>query len=57
MKLPAQGKKDAGFHLVQTNLPYFMSGTPYEVPKGGLKSIELHLNLEFHWVFWLKQPV
>ena len=37
MKLPAQGKKDAGFHLVQTNLPYFMSGTPYEVPKGGLE--------------------
>jgi hypothetical protein len=35
MKMPMQGKQDARFHLVQTNMPYFMSGTEYEVLEGG----------------------
>jgi dolichyl-diphosphooligosaccharide--protein glycosyltransferase/undecaprenyl-diphosphooligosaccharide--protein glycosyltransferase len=37
VKLPVQGKKDAPFHLVQTNMPYFTSGTKYNIPEGGLK--------------------
>ena len=35
MKMPIQGNQNARFHLIQTNMPYFMSGTQYEVPQGG----------------------
>ena len=35
IKMPMQGKQNARFHLVQTNMPYFMSGTQYEVLEGG----------------------
>ncbi len=38
-KLPSRSVPNSRFHLVQTNIPVFVGGRPYSVPKGG-KTLE-----------------
>ena len=35
MKIPSKNVPNARYHLIQSNLPVFISGSSYEVPEGG----------------------
>ena len=35
IKIPSKNVPNARYHLIQSNLPVFISGSSYEVPKGG----------------------
>ena len=41
LRQPSRKIPEARFHLVQTNLPVFLGGRTYEIPKGGMKLEEV----------------